>query len=80
MFGIFKKTPQGTTVVFKIDGMHCASCSMNITAELEEIPGVISADTSYAKALTTVVYDEEKTSPKTIRSVIESLEYSAIQV
>lgn len=75
MFNIFKQKPTGTTATFKIDGMHCTSCSMNIDGELEDTEGVISSSTSYAKATTNVVFDEGKISRKELVSVIEGLDY-----
>lgn len=75
MLNVFKKKPQGTTTTFKIDGMHCTSCSMNIDGELEDIDGVISATTSYAKAKTDIEYDPAKVSPDTFKKTIEKLGY-----
>jgi copper chaperone CopZ len=79
MLNIFKKKPQGETVVFKIDGMHCTSCSMNIDGELEDVDGVIEAKTSYAKAKTEIVYDPTKVKIEKLKQVIESLEYSVLE-
>ena len=77
MFNFLKtQQPQGTKTTFTIDGMHCTSCSMNIDGELEDTPGVISANTSYAKAQTVVEYDPEKVSKSELKKVIEGLEYT----
>lgn len=64
------------TLQWRIEGMHCTSCSLNIDGELEDTDGVVSASTSYAKAKTTVVFDPEKVSEKTLQSTIESLGYT----
>ena len=49
------------TVTLKIQGMHCASCPIMIDGKLEdEIEGVQSAQTSYAKSECRVEYDENK--------------------
>ena len=45
---------------FKISGMHCVSCANLIDLDLEEIDGVKSSKTSYAKSETTLEYDEKK--------------------
>lgn len=79
MFNLFKKKPQGSTVVFKITGMHCTSCSMNIDGELEDTKGVISVSTSYAKAMTTVEYDKLKVSPDKLKKTIEQLGYKVVK-
>lgn len=62
---------------FKIEGMDCASCAMNIDGELEDTEGVKSANTSYAKQETEVEYDEDKVSEKKIIEIIEKVGYSA---
>jgi copper chaperone CopZ len=80
MLNIFKKKSQGETTTFKIDGMHCTSCSMSIDGELEDTEGVVESKTSYAKAKTTVVYDPTKVQPEKLKQVIEGLEYKVTQV
>lgn len=81
MFSLFKKKQsEGTQIAFKIDGMHCTSCSMNIDGELEDTEGVIKAETSYAKGKTVVTYDSAKVKPKKLKEVIESLEYSVTEL
>ncbi len=77
MLNFLKKSkPEGKTVTLKINGMHCTSCSMNIDGELEDLDGVISASTSYAKAETVVEYDEGKVGVDKIKKVIKELGYS----
>ena len=76
MLNLFNKKNPGKNITFEIEGMHCTSCSMNIDSELEEIEGVISAQTSYAKAKTVVNYDPAKVKPQKLNEVIESLEYT----
>ena len=76
MLGMFKKKPAGQLVTFKIDGMHCTSCSMNIDGELEDTDGVIGAQTSYANATTKVNYDPEKVDTEKLEAVIKSAGYS----
>lgn len=36
-------------VTLAIEGMHCTSCAMTIDEELEDLPGVKRAKTSYAR-------------------------------
>lgn len=75
MFSLFKKKPSGTTTTFKISGMHCTSCSMNIDGELEDIPGVISSTTSYATSKSKVEFDASKVSTQEIKATIQKLGY-----
>lgn len=64
------------TIVLKITGMHCSSCAINIDGDLEDTDGVREAHTNYAKAETTVIYDENKVTPEKIISTIKDLDYS----
>ena len=74
MFNIFKKK-KGEEVILEIEGMHCTSCAMNIDGELEDLEGVISADTSYAKANVKVSYDPEKVSRKDMIKAVKKAGY-----
>lgn len=59
-----------TKIILKIIGMHCTSCSVLIDTVLEELPGVISAQTSYADQNSVVEYDERKIQlPKIIETI-----------
>lgn len=62
---------------FKISGMHCTSCAMNIDGELEDTNGVKQANTNYAKSQTEVEYDESKLSDKQIIDLIKKVGYTA---
>lgn len=44
----------------KIEGMHCSSCAMNIDFDLEDLDGIKSAKTNYAKQESEIEFDEEK--------------------
>lgn len=75
MFNFFKKKPVGEEVTFKIKGMHCTSCAMNIDGVLEDLEGVVEARTSYAKAEVTVVYDPVRVTRKQMLLEMEKLGY-----
>lgn len=62
---------------FKIDGMHCTSCAMNIDFDLEDVNGIKKAQTSYAKNETEVEFDEEKAKVQDIISSIKKTGYIA---
>ena len=76
MFGINKKS-QGTTATLAIKGMHCVSCSLNIDGALEDLEGVKSSKTNYAKARTVVTHDPAKISVESIMAAIQKLGYEA---
>jgi copper chaperone CopZ len=79
MFDFFKKTsPVGETVVFKIDGMHCVSCSLNIDGALEETEGVISATTNYSKSETKIEFDATKIDLDGLKKVIKDQGYGLV--
>lgn len=64
-------------VVFKIIDMDCASCSITIDGDLEDMDGVKGANTSYAKAVTEVEFDPQKVSEKDILDTIKKAGYRA---
>lgn len=62
---------------FKIDGMHCTSCAMNIDFDLEDLEGVKSAKTNYAKQESEIEFDEEKVNIDKIIKTIKKTGYEA---
>lgn len=63
-------------VKLKVNGMHCSSCAMNIDFDLEDLEGVKSAKTSYAKQVTEIEFDEAKISEVDVREQIKKTGYS----
>lgn len=76
MFNIFKKKSKGTELTLKIQGMHCASCAMNIDSALEDTAGVFESNTSYAKGEVKLSYEPEKVSQEELVKVIEGEGYT----
>ncbi len=64
--------------IFKIKGMHCASCAGIIERTFKKEDGVISAEVNYGTETAKVSYDESKTDPHTLSSHIEHLGYSLV--
>ena len=56
--------------IIKIKGMHCASCSANITNALKKQNGIIQADVNFVTEKANVEYNEEKISLDQIKQVI----------
>jgi copper chaperone CopZ len=79
MFDFLKKKPAGTTITLKLSGLHCSSCSLNIDSEIEDLPGVISTATSYAKQESVITYDPSLTDPSKFKPVIEKLGYTVVR-
>lgn len=64
-------------IVLKINGMHCASCAMDIDGELEDASGVFESNTHYAKGQTEVKFDDTMVTDKKIQGIIEKIGYSS---
>lgn len=62
---------------FKIAGMHCTSCAMTIDFDLEDLAGVTSAKTNYAKQECEIEFDEEIIKLEKILEQIEKTGYIA---
>lgn len=76
MFSLFnKKSKTGKQLKFKISGMHCVSCALNIDDSLEEVAGVIESKTSYARGETLVVVKPSFTDDDTLKKTIADLGY-----
>lgn len=71
----FKPHLQGETLKLKISGMHCSSCAMNIDNSLEDISGVISSKTNYAKGETEITYQPGQSIDVPAKKAIEALGY-----
>lgn len=69
-----------TKIKLKIDNMHCTSCAMNIDFDLEDLTGVKSAKTNYAKQESEVEYDESEIELKDIINQIKKTGYTATSV
>jgi copper chaperone CopZ len=66
--------------IFKIKGMHCTGCTLEIDDDLEEAEGIEEANTHYAKAQTEVKFDPQKISEEKIVKLIKKTGYDAIPV
>ncbi|NQV90318.1 cation-translocating P-type ATPase, partial [Candidatus Uhrbacteria bacterium] len=59
---------------FKISGMHCASCAVNIESEFGKISGVQKANVNYALASAAVDHDESVTDDQ-LHEIVKGLGY-----
>ena len=62
---------------FHVSGMHCASCSVLISKNLQELPGVKNANVNYANEQATVEHDES-CSVEQMAKAVEKSGYKAI--
>ena len=69
-----------TSAKFKLSGMHCSACALNIEFDLEDLPGVHSVNTSYARQECSVEFDTSKISADGIIDQIRQTGYEAQKV
>jgi len=63
--------------MFKVSGMHCTGCTLEIDDALEETEGIEEANTHYAKAQTEVKFDSERVNEGQIIKLIKKVGYNA---
>jgi Cu2+-exporting ATPase/Cu+-exporting ATPase len=64
--------------IYKIHGMHCASCASIIEKTLKKEEGVQSAEVSYGTEAVNLSYDESKTNLEHLSQSIDKFGYSLI--
>ena len=64
--------------VFKIKGMTCESCTQHVNSEISKVKGIVTFQTSYENANSTVNYDNSKTSIDSIINAINSTGYKVV--
>jgi copper chaperone len=66
-----------TTTTLKIDGMTCGHCVAAVTRALESAEGVASATVDLQAGRAVVEYDETRTRPDVLTSVVMDEGYTA---
>lgn len=84
MFRFFKKGQNVSdnnyaVLTLKISGMHCNSCAMNIDGALEDTPGVMSANTHFARGIVEIQYDATKVQQQQLLEVIQNQGYEVFR-
>ncbi|MBI2626299.1 MAG: heavy metal translocating P-type ATPase [Candidatus Nealsonbacteria bacterium] len=64
--------------VFKIRGMHCASCANTIEKVVANLVGVKSAQVNFGAETLLAEYDESKTGPEEIAKTVEGVGYKLL--
>jgi copper chaperone CopZ len=67
---ILKKT-------YRVEGMHCSNCAMNIEGIEDDLPGINQISASYQKGQMVVEFDEARVSENQILVAVEKLGYQA---
>lgn len=65
-------------IKLNIEGMHCTSCAMNIDFDLEDLNGIKSARTNYAKQMCEVELDENKIKIEDVVKQVQETGYKAV--
>ena len=63
--------------LYAIEGMHCKSCAMSIDWELEDVPGIADARTSYTDNRTEVMLDPDVVSDDDVLAAIARAGFEA---
>ena len=66
--------------IFKIKGMHCASCSAIITKKISKLDGIKNIDVNFAIEKANIYFDGEKVDLEKMNNVIEKLGYSFSEI
>jgi copper chaperone CopZ len=66
--------------VFRVEGMHCSNCPMEVESIEDEFPGIIRVSASYQKAQMVVEFDELKVSEAQIIAAVQKRGYQAFPV
>src|SRR3989338_874378 len=64
--------------IFKISGMHCASCAITIEKAISKLPGIKLAQVNFASETLLVEFDEKEISAKTLKDAVKSVGYELI--
>jgi copper chaperone CopZ len=62
---------------YRVEGMHCSNCAMNIEGIEDDLPGIKQISASYQKGRMVVEFDEAKVSEEQILTAVEKHGYQA---
>ncbi len=63
--------------LFRVDDMHCSSCSMKIESIEDDLPGIKQVSASYQTGRMEVEYDEGKVTEAQIIAAVAAKGYHA---
>lgn len=64
--------------IYKIEGMHCASCAMVITKKLSKLPGILNINVNYGNEKANINFNESAISLDEMNKEIGKFGYSMI--
>jgi len=62
---------------YRVEGMHCPNCAMNVESIEDDLPGIKQVSASYQKGQMVVEFDEVKVSEAQILAALEKRGYHA---
>lgn len=69
-----------TKKILKIEGMHCVSCTMLVDGDLEDLKGVKSSKTNFAKAMCEVEFEEKEVNIEKIVETVKGTGYKVAKI
>jgi copper chaperone CopZ len=63
--------------IFRVEGMHCSNCPMEVESIEDDLPGIKKVVASYQKGQMVVEYDELKVSEAQIIAAVVKRGYKA---
>jgi copper chaperone CopZ len=63
---------------FRVEGMSCSSCPMNVEGIEDDLPGIKQVSASYQKGNMVVEFDETKVSEAQIVAAVAKRGYQAL--
>jgi Cu+-exporting ATPase len=66
--------------VFRVEGMHCSNCPMEVESIEDDLAGIKQVSASYLKGLMVVEFDETKVSEAQIIAAVGKRGYQAFLV
>ena len=65
---------------FRVDGMHCSNCPMEVEGIEDDLPGIKQVSASYQKGQMVVEFDGTKVSDAEIIAAVKKRGYQAFPV
>jgi copper chaperone CopZ len=62
---------------YRVEGMHCPNCAMNVESIEDDLPGIKQVSASYQKGQMVVEFDEAKVSEAQILAALDKRGYQA---
>lgn len=64
---------------FSVQGMHCASCAVNLTRAIKKIPGVVEANVNYGNEMAVIKTSSEKLDINQVKKAASRLGYELLE-